>query len=483
MWLISNITKIRRECYAEVARLIFNDRLIEEIDDLPKKLFPEHLAPQRCCLFSDRAIVSLQIRIVLGLNLDEAKNLTLEDCAKKAIFLDSTDVFKENLLQVIDAACQSCPRERYYVSDVCRNCTGHFCISSCPKEAIVIINNRATIDTAKCVECGLCQKGCPYKAIIETRRPCEIACVIKAIVPGEDKKAVINKEDCVYCGSCSRSCPFGAISEKTHLVQLIRDIKKGERIAAVVAPSIRGQFGPKVNFEQLSTALLKTGFCRVEEVARGADMVAENEAGEFIKMIESGDKFAITSCCPAFSGLIHKKYPEQKRTICYSPSPMIKIGSVVKERYPEEKVCFIGPCVSKKWESVNTKAIDYCLTFEELAALFVALNIDVSKMSETMLGEKPTRYGIGFPVSGGISKAIAAKVKEKSQLEVHPYIINGIEDETFKELAQIFQGANSYNLIEGIFCNESCCGGPGVLVPPRNSRREVEKAVRDLKEK
>ncbi|MCL0059014.1 4Fe-4S binding protein [Dehalococcoidia bacterium] len=504
MWLISNVTKIRRRCYAEVARLAFNERLIEEIEDLPKMLFPDNVQPQRCCIFSDRAIASLQITIILGLNLDEVKNLTLKESAKRAISLDTKDVFKENLLQVIEVACQSCPQERYYISNVCHNCTGHFCVNSCPKDAIRIINNRATIDTAKCIECGLCLKACPYKAIIETRRPCEIACVIKAIKPGEDKKAVINKQDCVYCGRCTRACPFGAISDKTHLVQLIRGIKNGERIAAVVAPSIRGQFArgnplhnifhstammapsipqqsrPSVSFEQLTTALLKAGFYRVEEVARGADMVAESEAGEFIRRIKNGDKFTLTSCCPAFSELIHKKYPEQKKTICYSPSPMVKIGSVVKERYSEDKVCFIGPCVSKKWESVQTEAIDYCLTFEEIAALFMALNIDVSQMSETPLEEKPTRYGMGFPVSGGISKAIAVKVKERSELEVNPYIINGVEDETLKELAEVFRGANSYNLIEGIFCNESCCGGPGVLVPSRNSRREVEKVTREV---
>ena len=480
MWLISNVTKIRRRCYAEVARLAFNERLIEEIEDLPKMLFPDNVQPQRCCIFSDRAIVSLQIKIMLGLNLDETKNFTLKESAKKAISLDAKNVFKENLLQVIEVACQSCPEERYYISDVCHNCTGHFCVNSCPKDAIRIINNRATIDTAKCIECGLCLKACPYKAIIETRRPCEIACVLKAIKPGEDKKAVINKQDCVYCGRCTRACPFGAISDKTHLVQLIRGIKKGEKISAVVAPSVRGQFGARVSFEQLTTALLKAGFYRVEEVARGADMVAEEESGEFIRRIKNGDKLAITSCCPAFSELIHKNYPEQKRSICYSPSPMVKIGSAIKERYPGDKVCFIGPCVSKKWESVQTEAIDYCLTFEEIAALFVALNIDVSQMSETSLKEKPTRYGMGFPVSGGISKAIAVRVKERSELEVKPYVINGIEDETLKELVKIFRGTNSYNLIEGIFCDESCCGGPGVLVPARNSRREVEKAITAL---
>jgi len=480
MWLISNVTRVRRRCYAEVARLSFNDRLIEEIEDLPRILFPDNVQPQRCCIFSDREIISLQIKIALGLDLDDAKNFTLKDCAKKALSLDSKDVFKENLSQVIGIACKSCPSERYYISDVCHNCPGHFCVNSCPKEAIMIINNRATINTAKCVECGLCMKACPYNAIIETRRPCEIACAVKAIGPGEDKKAVINEQDCLYCGWCARACPFGAIHDKTHLAQLIRDIKKGERIVAVVAPAVRGQFGTKVSFEQLTTALLKAGFCRVEEVARGADLVAEHEAEEFIERIKGGDKLAITSCCPAFGELIRKKYPEQKRTICYSLSPMIMIGSVVKKRYPGEKVCFIGPCVAKKWESVQTEIIDYCLTFEELAAIFVALNMDVSQISPTSIEEKPTPYGMGFPVSGGISKALAIQVKERSELEVNPYVINGVENETFKMLEKIFQGANSYNLIEGIFCQESCCGGPGVLVPARRSRREVEKAITDL---
>jgi ferredoxin len=39
------------------------------------------------------------------------------------------------------------------------------CAKVCNGDAIMIINNKASINPAKCVRCGKCVKVCPYEAI------------------------------------------------------------------------------------------------------------------------------------------------------------------------------------------------------------------------------------------------------------------------------------------------------------------------------
>lgn len=47
---------------------------------------------------------------------------------------------------------------------------------------------------------------CPYTAIINRKRPCEMACKIKAISMNENKAAAINYDKCISCGACVYQC-------------------------------------------------------------------------------------------------------------------------------------------------------------------------------------------------------------------------------------------------------------------------------------
>jgi ferredoxin len=48
-------------------------------------------------------------------------------------------------------------------TSLCLGCGA--CTRVCNGDAILIINNKATIDPAKCVRCGKCVRVCPYEAI------------------------------------------------------------------------------------------------------------------------------------------------------------------------------------------------------------------------------------------------------------------------------------------------------------------------------
>lgn len=142
--------------------------------------------------------------------------------------------------------------------------------------------------------------------------------------------------------------------------------QNGPRVYAIVAPSISGQFR-YAKLGQIVSGIRALGFAGVMEVALGADLVAKEEAAEWAEK-----KFLTTSCCPAFVEYIKKQFPAMAEHISTNPSPMARIAQLIKEREPEAKVVFIGPCTAKKMEVRREEVrpyVDSAITFEELQAL------------------------------------------------------------------------------------------------------------------
>ena len=175
---------------------------------------------------------------------------------------------------------------------------------NCPKDAIRFKKNgQAMIDHDTCVSCGICHKSCPYHAIVYIPVPCEESCPVKAISKDEHGVEHIDESKCIYCGKCMNACPFGAIFEISQTFDVLQHIKKGEKLVAIIAPSILGQF--KTSIEQVYGAFKEIGFTDIIEVAEGAMMTTSNEAHELLEKLEEGQKFMTTSCCPSYLSLIH----------------------------------------------------------------------------------------------------------------------------------------------------------------------------------
>lgn len=133
-----------------------------------------------------------------------------------------------------------------------------------------------------------------------------------AITAGADRKAKIDFNKCVQCGACRSACPFGAIDERSAIVQVIKEIKAGKQVYALLAPSFVGQLGLKVTPAQVVAALMKAGFAAVKEVAIGADLTACREAKELMEKVPSEQKYMTSSCCPSFVNMIKNMFLPQK---------------------------------------------------------------------------------------------------------------------------------------------------------------------------
>lgn len=460
---LSEVQKIKRLLYTSIARMTWQDELLERIDDLPDEILETTHINYRCCEHKEKAVLKERIRIALGLAPEEvAKHATLREMAEQALH---TDRKRECTMEMMTVACDRCPIDRFVVTDACRNCVAHYCQNACPKDAITVINNRAYIDRSRCIECGRCAKSCSYHAIVEITRPCEHACAAGAIHADKTGVAQIDCEKCVGCGACVNACPFGSIGDYTHILRVIKMLRQTERpVYALVAPSFVGQFGPKAGAAALKNGLLELGFTHVIEVAKGAEDVARAEASEYLERMEAGQKVMTTSCCPAFVGLIRKHYPELQDLISHTPSPMAVLASEVKGADQMAFTVFIGPCLGKKGEAAKLPQVDAVLTFEELACLLVARDINLAAASTIGDLQDAGPMGRGFAKSGGVTAALMAALPDNC----HPPLVkraNGLQEAVSicKDLAG---GKLDASFIEGMGCEGGCIAGPGTLINP-----------------
>ena len=459
----TKVQHLKYKVLREVARLAWNDALLDHVLDIPKTIVPGNTPTMRCCVYKERAILGERVKLAMG-----------------------GDYENPNVIEVIDMACDECPMGGYEVTNACRGCLAHRCEDVCRFGAITFDENHvAHIDKSKCKECGACAKVCPYTAIIGRRRPCENACKIKAISMNENKAAAIDNSKCIACGACVYQCPFGAISDKSYILDVIDIIKKSEnntkyKVFAVVAPAISSQF-TYAKLGQVISGLKVLGFHTVIEAALGADMVADAESKE---LVEKG--FLTSSCCPAFVSYIEKSFPDLLPFVSHNLSPMATIAKYIKEHEAPCRIVFIGPCTAKKAEVKKESVreyVDAAMTFEELQALFDSKDLDITTLSEDVL-DNASYFGRIFARSGGLSDAVAEALKEHGETDfvLKPCSCDGIEA---CKIALLKKSKNvlDANFIEGMACLGGCIGGAGCLTHGEKNKSEVDKYGMEAYEK
>ena len=461
----TKVQHLKYKVLREVARLAWNDSLLENIMDIPKNIVPGNQPTMRCCVYKERAILGERVKLAMG-----------------------GDQNNPNIIEIIDIACDECPVGGYEVTNACRGCLANRCEDVCKFGAITFDRDHvAQIDKSKCKECGACAKVCPYTAIVSRKRPCQNACKVKAISMNKQKAATIDNSKCIQCGACVYQCPFGAITDKSFMVNAIDILKKSERnsqdgndkVYALLAPAVSSQFS-YAKLGQVVTGLKMLGFHDVIEAALGADMVALAEARE---LSEKG--LLTSSCCPAFVQYIKSAFPALTEHISHNLSPMAVLAKHIKDTTPNAKVIFIGPCTAKKAEAQLDEVkpyVDTVLTFEELQALFDSRDLDIASLEESTL-DHASYYGRIFARSGGLTDAAVQAMKEQNiDFEIKPVVCDGIEA-CRMALLKMSKGVLGGNFIEGMACTGGCIAGAGCLTHGEKNKAEVDKYGREAFEK
>lgn len=226
--------------------------------------------------------------------------------------------------------------------------------------------NYLDFQKANCKNCYKCLRACPVKAI-----------------DARNNQAKIIESRCILCGHCTLVCPQNAKKVHSDAALVEELLKRKNNVIATVAPSFISSFGLD-DFEPLRAALIALGFADAFETSEGAAAVT----AEYKKLLASG-KFdnLITSACPAVNRAIQLYHHDVLKFLAPVDSPMVAHAKILKKRYPDADILFIGPCIAKKREARESGIIAAALTFEELSELFEKRGIvlgDTAKAADTV---------------------------------------------------------------------------------------------------
>ncbi len=303
---------------------------------------------------------------------------------------------------------------------------------------------------ADCKNCYKCLRSCPVKAI-----------------DARDGQAKIIESRCILCGHCTQVCPQNAKSVHSDAQAIIRLLGKNKKVIASVAPSFVSSFALGA-FEPFRTALKSLGFYDAFETSEGAAAVT----AEYKKLLSTGkyENF-ITSACPAVNRAIELYHHDVLKYLAPVDSPMVAHAKILKSRFPDAEIVFIGPCIAKKREAKESGVIAGALTFEELAELLNARDISIDggtvepvrakkecaacEQSTSTLGGDNDGSGLRakfYPISRGIIKSF------DSFPDGYEYIaVDGV--------ARLDQALKDLLGVKGVFleinaCEGACVNGP-----------------------
>ncbi len=467
---------LKREILVRLIKSFLSDNFEEQARLIPYDMRPKgHEVPYRCCIYKERAILRDRAIAGLGFSIEETDDSELlSDIAHKALDRKVPD---EHPLTVLTTACKGCVPARIYVTDLCQGCVARPCVNTCKFGAISIQNGKSVIDPEKCKNCGMCAQVCPYQAIQKIIVPCENACPVGAIAKDEDGHAQIDFSKCISCGKCVSACPFGAVHEKSQIIDVLKAIKEGKKVIAMLAPAMMGQL--PCSPAQLKEAIQKLGFADVYEVAQGADVTTKTEAAEFTERLEHGAEFMTTSCCAGYNELVEKHIPEMKPFRSDTKTPLYYTAEIVKKENPDAVTVFFSPCVAKRREALQNPNVDYVLNYEEVGAWFIALNIQVAECGESEFKAEASAEGRNYCVTGGVAKAVQTMLPE--EIPAHPVIIDGLTKQSIRDLKKYAKNGmcDLGNLIEVMACQGGCLGGNATVNAFKPALKQVTAYVNE----
>ncbi|MCK9224014.1 MAG: 4Fe-4S binding protein [Candidatus Muirbacterium halophilum] len=303
---------------------------------------------------------------------------------------------------------------------------------------------------ANCRDCYRCVRKCPVHAI-----------------KMESAQASIIPDYCIYCGTCLRECPQKAKEYRNDTVKIRQIISENANVIVTIAPSYNSLFS-SWEIKRIPSLMRKIGFSKVAETSIGALPVALDSATFF----QQNKGAWISGACPVVVNLIKRYYPELVKKIIPIASPLIAHGRMLKNKYPNAKIVFIGPCIAKKEEIMREEhqgIIDAVMTFSELFSWIEEDKLDISGFEESIFDMRSSGINENmFPLSGGLTLTGNLTDCLESSETLHVTGINSI-----REILDNFSDIDKHIFIEPLFCDEGCISGPGIDREISNFKRKT----------
>lgn len=376
-------------------------------------------------------------------------------------------------------------------------------------------------DNGKCILCGDCVRACDeiqgIAAIDFAYRGFEAQ-----VVPSFEEK--LENTECVLCGQCVAYCPTGALAIRNDVDKVYKAIEDGKYVIGMIAPAVRASLQEEFGLEddvatsgRVVSLLKMIGFKKVFDVAFAADLVAYEEAHEFLERVEKGEKLPqFTSCCPGWVKFAEQYYPEYISHLSSVKSPQMALGAIIKKFYSREigvdpkdiVLVSIMPCTAKKFEAEREEFegnVDIVLTTRELVKVIKSTGIDI-KMVDPEPFDRPyglsSQSGLSFGKTGGVLGSVVNVINDKMSVKSvetkqlsegvslttvelsNGKVVKGLAvfglGNARKIVDALKNGEMEADVVEVMACNYGCIGGGGQPYP--NDVRTRARRAKILKE-
>lgn len=299
---------------------------------------------------------------------------------------------------------------------------------------------------ANCKNCYKCLRECPVKAID---------------VQGGQAKIIESR--CILCGHCTKVCPQNAKSVHNDAQTVVRLLAGNKNVIASVAPAFVSSFGLD-SFAPMRKALIALGFKDAFETSEGAAAVT----AEYKKLLESGKyENLITSACPAVNRAIELYHHDVLKYLAPVDSPMVAHAKILKSRYPDASVVFIGPCIAKKREAKESGVLSGALTFEELEGLLAERKIEFDAATPAAPAHDPAAAEAAATAAKDTGETLKAKFYPISRGIIKSFgdFAQGYEYIAVDGVERLDRAVDDLLGVKNVFleinaCDGACINGP-----------------------
>lgn len=326
------------------------------------------------------------------------------------------------------------------------------------------------VDKSKCVGCNACVRVCPA-----------LEANTAQLDEGGQLRIIINDDKCIKCGACIAACSHGARSYEDDTEGFFRDLKSGQEIALIVAPSVKVAFDGR--WKQALQWLRNQGVKGIYDVGFGADICTW---GHLRYMQAHPGVKLISQPCAAVVNYIVRHKPELIGHLSPIQSPMacmaIYMQNVLGYR---GKIAAISPCIAKTDEFHDIGVIHYNVTMEHLNQYIKDHGVSLAQISmqrEKIFDGCAGLEGSIYPRPGGLMKNLLIHAPEMRVI-------------TSEGIGSLYEDLDIYHqqkkeslpdVFDVLNCANGCNGGPATGVHYRRFEvselmHTVEREARKLR--
>ncbi len=209
----------------------------------------------------------------------------------------------------------------------------------------------------------------------------------------------------------------------------------------------------------------------MEEVALGADLCTVEEAEDFLDEVPEKIPFMGTSCCPAWSVMAKKEFPEHADCICMALDAHDADGPPHPQAAPQRQDRVRGPVRRQEARghapSVKSE-VDFVLTFEEMAGMMrprTSTTPSLLARAATLTWPAPTAAALPWPAVWPQRLSTPSTVHPDREVKVAN--AEGLDE--CRKMMMMAKGKYDGYLLEGMACPGGCVAGAGTLADPAKS--------------